>query len=84
MRFDELLRDREAEPEPAVARGRGVALAKPLEHVRQELAVDADAVVGDAQLVDRPERLERDVHCAAGPRVADRVSEQVAQRSGDP
>ena len=41
MQLDELLDDREAEPEPAVPASSSVGLAEALEDVRQELRRDA-------------------------------------------
>ena len=53
VQLDEVADDREAEAEAAVrARARGVGLAERVEHVREERRVDADAGVGDRQLVD--------------------------------
>ena len=44
----QIVDDRQAEAEPAVApRRRAVGLPEPIEHVRQKRAVDADAGIGD-------------------------------------
>jgi hypothetical protein len=47
----QLLRNRQAQAQPAVRPcTRAVRLAEPLEDVRQELGIDADPAVGDADL----------------------------------
>ena len=51
VQLDETLRDGEPDAEPALrAIERLVALHEQIEHVRQDLRVDADAFVADADL----------------------------------
>ena len=45
MQLNQIVNDRQAEPEPSVDGRRAVRLAEPIEHVRQECGIDADARV---------------------------------------
>ena len=54
MQFDEVPSNCETQPEAAVLASRAaIGLAKPVEHVRQELWGNADAAVGYHDLHDR-------------------------------
>src|SRR5438128_3708762 len=78
VKLDDVLHQREAEPEAAVrARARAVALAERLEDVRNELRRDPDARVGDDDLDARLGARETHAHAAARRRELDRVREQV-------
>ena len=66
VHLDQLLDDRQAQSQAAVPpRGRAVGLAEPVEDVRQELGLDPDARVGDADLDVRVDPLEQDLDPAA-------------------
>ena len=65
-------------PEPAVPpRGGGVGLAEAVEDVGEELGLDADAGVDDADLDVRVDPLQEDLDLAALGRELDGVGEEV-------
>ena len=78
VQLDEALHDRQPEAEAAVlARRRRVALPEPLEQVRNELRLDADAGVGHADLDVGVHALEQDLDLAVLRRELDGVGQQV-------
>ena len=69
MHLDEVLHDREAEPEAAVMAGRGgIALAEALEDVRQDLGADALAGVAHLHVDVAVDLAQRHLHHAAARR----------------
>ncbi len=63
MQLDQALDDRQPEPQAAeVARRRGVPLAEPLEQMRDEIRVDANPGVRNADLDVRVHTPEGDLH----------------------
>ena len=78
VQLDQLLDDRQAQPQPAVAAGRrGVGLAEPLEDVRQELGPDAHAGVDDGDLDVRVDPLQEHLDAAPLGRELHGVGQQV-------
>src|SRR5262249_16796884 len=76
VRLHEALDDREPEPQPSVLAGRrGVALAEPLEDMREELGPDAVASVGDGDMDLGPDARQTNADLAAVGRELDRVGE---------
>ena len=70
--------DRQAEAHAAVATARtGVALAETLEHVRQEIRLDAGPRVGDRDFHLRARPPQAELDGAAFGRELDRIREQV-------
>src|SRR5262245_59000625 len=78
VKLDELLRDREPEPEAAIDSARGtVFLREPVEHLRQEGGRDPDAGIADRQLDVRVHSLQQHLDPPALERELDRIADQV-------
>jgi len=79
VQIHEVSDDRKPQPQPAVpSADRAVFLPEAIEHVRQELRLDALAGVRDADLHLVASRRELDIDVPAGSRELDGVGEQVA------
>src|SRR6185295_12742316 len=78
VQFHEVADDREAEAQSAILpAGSDVGLAEPLEHVRDELRMNADAGIADHDLDIASVAAHREIDHAVSRRELDRVREQV-------
>jgi hypothetical protein len=80
MKLDEILDDRQPEPEAAIpARGRRIGLAESIEHAGQEFRLDAEAGVLHDDLHVRVHALQDYLDAPARRRELDGIRQQVPQ-----